>query len=106
MNQKKMTDEIKNPEYLYKVISLENWETSQRDKVVPKGVIDKDFIHLATKEQLGRITEKFWKNEDYVVLKVNVKKINGSLRFEKNPGGSTKFIIFMMATFPLMLLQK
>jgi len=79
------------PEYLYKIVSPEDWQAAQEQAYLKRGAIDTDFIHLATKEQLPRIAEKFWKNKDYVILKLDPKKLTGRLVYEANPGGSTLF---------------
>ena len=80
------------PTYLYKVISVENWEQSKTQDRLKLPLMDNDFIHLATKEQLDGITNKFWQNEaEFFVLKIEVKQLPGNLVFESNPGGSNKY---------------
>ena len=53
--------------------------------------LDNAFIHLASEEQLPHVTEKFWKGQDYVVLKIDTKQLVGRLVHETNPGGSNKY---------------
>ena len=81
------------PTYLYKVLSLENWEASKRQKKLQLDPgMDKEFIHLARKDQLQRIIEKFWKNQTtFIIAKVVTDKLNGTLKFEANPGGNNKY---------------
>lgn len=35
--------------------------------------------------------KKFWHDRDYVILKLNVRKLVGRLVYETNPGGSTQY---------------
>ena len=87
--------------FLYKVVSPKEWQQSQKDGFVQKGVIDTTFIHLATKDQIDRITKKFWAGKPYLILKLDVSKLVGDLRFEKNPGGQTKFYHLYYGRIPL-----
>lgn len=73
---------------LYKVISIEKWKESEGKDHIVLNDMDKDFIHFSTEEQLPRILEKFWKNKDYMVLKIDPRKLPGRLVFETNPDGS------------------
>ena len=79
------------PDYLYKLMSPENWTQSQKQDNLVLYSIDTDFIHLATKEQIDRVAKKFWRDKDFVVLKLDPKKIIGKLVYESNPGGSQKY---------------
>ena len=80
------------PIYLYKIISKENWIKSQNCKFIQLSDDDSKFIHLATKEQLNRIIEKFWsKDLNYVVLKLKVCDLAGKLVLEANPCGVNKY---------------
>ena len=81
----------KTPEFLYKIVTQEEWKKAQEEGFVPKGAIDTDFIHLSTESQLERVLAKFWKGKNAVVLKVETSQMQGDLRFETNPGGGTKF---------------
>ena len=62
---------------------------------------DTTFIHLSTGDQLPRITDKFFKGIDYVILKVETKKMQGRLVFENNPGGENKYYHLYEGTIPL-----
>lgn len=87
------------PVYLYKVLSMENWEKSS--KTVHLSDMDADFIHLATKEQLDQILEKYWgKVSQYVVLKLETAKLSGKLVLEANPGGSNKYYHLYNGSIP------
>ena len=89
------------PTYLYKVLSIENWKTSQDKKSLVKLPEDKTFIHLAKKEQLKRITSKFWKHAPkHIILKLDRKKLAGKLVFEANPGGTNKYYHLYNGSIP------
>lgn len=73
---------------LFKIISIEQWKESDGKETLVLDANDKEFIHFSTEEQLPRILEKFWKNKDYMVLKIDPRKLPGRLVFEPNAGGS------------------
>src|SRR5581483_11257106 len=80
------------PEYLYKILSLKNWQATQSRKAFQLPAEDNDFIHFSTEQQLGRIIEKYWPDApQYVILKIQTDKLEGRLIFEKNPGGATQY---------------
>ncbi len=89
------------PEFLYKIVSSEDWQKSLSQKEIVNSAMDKDFIHLATEEQLPRIAEKFWKDKDYIILKLITNKLVGRLIYEANPNGATKFYHLYEGTIPL-----
>jgi uncharacterized protein (DUF952 family) len=92
---------VEQPEYLYKIVSPEEWEESQRQNQVVKSAMDADFIHLATKEQVPRIAQKFWKGREYLVLKLKTKKLEGRLVLEANPGGENRYYHLYEGKIPL-----
>lgn len=96
-----LNKENQTPKYLYRIVSLEEWQKSKKQKVVETSELDKNFIHLATKEQLPQIAQKFWKNKDYVILKLDTKKLTGRLVYEANPGGTTLYYHLYEGTIPL-----
>lgn len=78
------------PAYLYKVVSVEDWEAS--DQYVQLSAMDHPFVHLATKEQLPGVIDRFWKDTpEYVILKLKTKDLQGRLVFETNPGKTTRY---------------
>lgn len=100
-----MQEEDKNeiPEYLYKILSLEEWDKSltQTSLVLAKK-IDKGFIHLATEDQLEKVLKKYWSNDpEYVILKVATKDLFGKLIYESNPGGTNKYYHLYEGSIPL-----
>lgn len=90
------------PQYLYKLLSIENWKKSQNMESVKLPDTDQDFIHFAREDQLDRIVRKYWdKITQYVVLKIDTKKLPGKLVFEANPGGENKYYHLYDGSIPL-----
>lgn len=90
------------PRYLYKILSVENWEKSQKEKAVVLTSDDTHFIHFSTEDQYPRIVEKYWKGvPKYVLLKVETSKLPGRLVFETNPNGGTKYYHLYEGSIPL-----
>lgn len=99
--QKNLENEM-TPQYLYKVLSVEDWQKSQSMGSVKLAVADEDFIHLAREDQLNRIVEKYWdKIPEYVVIKIESTKLSGKLVFETNPGGENKYYHLYNGSIPL-----
>ncbi len=96
-----MHQENSSPEYLYRIVSTEQWEESLHQNQVVNSSIDKDFIHLATEEQLAHIAQKFWNNKDHIILKLASKKLTGRLVYEANPGGTTLYYHLYKGNVPL-----
>ena len=90
------------PKYLYKIVSPEEWQESRGKEFIKTSSMDKDFVHLATKDQVPHIAQKFWDKKDYIILKLDSKKLIGHLVYETNPGGATRYIIFMKEKSRLM----
>jgi uncharacterized protein (DUF952 family) len=79
-------------QYLYKILSLENWQATQSRDNVKLSNEDNEFIHFSTEKQLERIITKFWNGiHQFVVLKIDSSKLEGYLVLETNPGGTTQF---------------
>ena len=79
------------PDYLYKIISKDIWKESLAHNKLFLSPIDEKFIHLAKEEQISHVTKKFWNGVEHLILKIETKKIIGNLKYETNPGGSTKY---------------
>lgn len=89
------------PRYLYKVLSIENWELSQKADALTLSKDDEAFIHFSRDDQLERITSKYWTNAPkYVVLKVDTSKLIGKMVFEVNPGGTSKYYHLYEGSIP------
>lgn len=89
------------PEYLYKVVSPEDWRKSQLQQEVVLSSIDVDFIHLAKEDQVAHVVQKFWGDRDCIILKLASKKLSGHLIYEKNPGGTTQYYHLYEGSIPL-----
>lgn len=90
------------PQFLYKILSIENWQQSKRLPTLELGPDDQAFVHLATEDQLERILEKYWKNEKtFVILKIDTKKLKGKLVYEANPGGANRYYHLYDGAIPL-----
>lgn len=90
------------PPILFKIVSPEDWARSQQEGEVALTPIDKDFIHLATEDQIPHVVGKFWsKANSYVVLKLDVSALRGTLKYETNPGGETKYYHLYHGSIPL-----
>ncbi len=89
------------PQYLYKVLSLENWQQSQAQNIVILTKDDEVFIHLATEDQLDRIIDKYWSQAPhYVILKIDPTQLPGQLIYEANPGGTNKYFHLYHGSIP------
>lgn len=100
-NQEIQMEEHSNPEYLYKIVSGEEWQESMLQNQVVNSSMDKDFIHLAKEDQVAHIVQKFWNDRDYIILKLASKKLMGRLIYETNPGGTTKYYHLYDGNIPL-----
>jgi uncharacterized protein (DUF952 family)/FMN phosphatase YigB (HAD superfamily) len=89
------------PEYLYKIVSLKEWQKSLLHNEIALSSMDKEFIHLAKEEQVVHVVQKFWGNMDYIVLKLVSKKLVGRLVYEINHGGSTQYYHLYDGNIPL-----
>lgn len=89
------------PEYLYKIVSAEAWEKSSGQKDLVLSPMDDSFIHLATAEQVPRVLQKFWRDDEYVVLRVATSKMAGRLIYERNEGGQNRYYHLYEGRIPL-----
>ncbi|MCH9612390.1 MAG: hypothetical protein S4CHLAM102_08800 [Chlamydiia bacterium] len=89
------------PKYLYKILSLEAWEKSQKQPNLILPPMDDAFIHLAKEDQVHAILSKFWTNQPHIVLKLRTESLPGRLVYETNPGGTTKYYHLYEGHLPL-----
>jgi uncharacterized protein (DUF952 family) len=89
--------------YVYKIMSLPDWEESRQLgflKILP---IDEQFIHLCEEQQIPKITAKYWNEEQQIViLKLDPTKLHGQLVKENNPGGTTEYFHLYNGKIPLI----
>ncbi len=96
VNERNMEEE---PKYLYKIISLDDWKKSGDTLCLPP--LDNEFIHFSTEEQLPKSIDKYWSRvAEFMVLKVEREKLVGTLVFETNPGGTTKYYHLYQGCIP------
>ena len=80
------------PKYLYKVLTLEDWSGSKKQRNIVLHSFDKPFVHLAEEGQVDRIVKKYFEGKQAVViLNLNSQRLPGHLVFESNPGGASKY---------------
>lgn len=80
------------PQFLYKIVSQEDWQNSQGKKTLSLPAFDADFIHFATREQVGQVVRKFWANaEGFFLLRVAYDELEGDCVLEANPGGTNLY---------------
>lgn len=90
------------PSYLYKILTVENWNESQNKNAVLLPKEDAGFIHFSTEDQLERILAKYWSHQrEYVILKIQTDQLPGRLAFEANPGGTSKYYHLYEGSIPL-----
>ncbi len=95
-----MEEALERPPYLYKVLSMDDWAKSC--KTVHLSSADADFIHFSTDDQLDKIIEKYWAGvPEYIVLKIDTRKLQGKLVLEANPGGTNKYYHLYNGSIPL-----
>lgn len=97
-----LDEEEKTPEFLYKVVSVKDWNESQGKQWLMLPAEDQLFIHLAKKDQLDSITAKYFGNApSYVILQLDPTQLTGQLVLEQNPGGVNKYYHLYNGGIPL-----
>lgn len=102
VKKESMESKTEPPAYLYKILSYRHWQATENRKTVVLPAEDNDFIHLSTEEQLNKIIAKYWSDvPQFVVLKIRTSELEGELKYEVNPGGSTKYYHLYQGFIPL-----
>lgn len=97
MNQSSFT-----PAKLYKLVSKEQWQESQAKGTLSLSVMDQEFIHLAKEDQIEGVASKFWADiPEYLLLELDSAKLAGTMKYETNPGRSTKYYHLYDGSIPL-----
>lgn len=73
--------------YIYK----NDWDKCREQDFLMPQPMDKKFVHCCEYEQINRIIDKFWKNIEVVILKLDSSKLIGNLIKESNSGGNTEY---------------
>lgn len=101
MSQEIMDAKAEDTRYLYKILSLRNWQATQTRTTVALSTDDDLFIHFSTEEQVEKIIEKYWSEaEQFVVLKIDRSRLEGRLVYETNVGKSTKYFHLYDGSIP------
>ena len=75
----------KKESFVYRVMLNNEWDEFKKKKKFfgNKLEIQSGFIHISTKSQIKNTIEKYYKNEDSVIIfKINVKDIAKNLKWE------------------------
>ncbi len=75
----------KKESFVYRVMLNNEWDEFKKKKKFFGNKLDiqSGFIHLSTKSQIKNTIEKYYKNEDsIIVFKINVKDIAKNLKWE------------------------
>ena len=81
-----------NPQYLYKVLSLRNWQATQNRNTVLLTTEDCKFIQFLKEDQIQEYLTKNGPDENqFVVLKIDISKLDGKLALESNPEEITQY---------------
>ncbi len=97
-----LTGEEVKPEYLYKILSMDNWDQSRDQGQIVLPAEDSKFIHLAKRDQLDSIVNKYWEDVDrFVILKIKTSDLKGDLVYETNPGGVNRYYHLYNGSIPL-----
>ncbi len=94
-------NEIDTPEFLYKILSVNDWADSQDEPNLLLSEDDEEFIHFSKDDQVDRILNKYWENKSAVVLKIDTIALEGDMVYEANPGGSAKYFHLYNGEIPL-----
>ena len=75
----------KKESFVYRVMLNNEWDEFKKKKKFFGNKLDiqSGFIHLSTKSQIKNTIEKYYKNEDSIIIfKINVKDIAKNLKWE------------------------
>lgn len=78
-----------NSQFIYKICQKTEWEQARETGVYTGSTVDKEdgFIHFSPIDLLKSTAEKYFKNQDAVILEVNTKSLN-HIKWEEARGGS------------------
>jgi len=79
---------------LFKILTPEQWETFQKEKVFQGSEVDqKDgFIHLSLPHQWNKTWQKFFHGKECYLLEIDATKLNlGLLKIEANRAGGEEY---------------
>jgi uncharacterized protein (DUF952 family) len=67
---------------LYKILTLDEWATSENSERIVTASYDNAFIHFSLEHQVAGVVKKKFLDSSYVILSVDPTKLIGELRFE------------------------
>lgn len=77
---------------LYKIISLRDWQATQKRETVALSADDSVCIHFSTEDQIEKIIATYWSDaQQLVILKIDRSKLKGRLVYETKVGENTKY---------------
>ena len=85
MKQRKKTETIKTPEFLYHLCTEKNWQNASKKALYAGSETDlrDGFIHLSTGEQIGRTAELYFKGvKKLLLLTIPSREIHDHLKWE------------------------
>ncbi|MBM3191030.1 MAG: peptide deformylase [Chlamydiae bacterium] len=98
---------IEPPQYLYKILSYRQWLVTEKAEEVAVASNDDLFIHLSKKDQVDKTLVKYFIGEDRaVVLKLDTKKLQGRLVYERNPGGEASYYHLYEGSIPCRAIKE
>jgi uncharacterized protein (DUF952 family) len=87
---------------LYKLVTNEQWASSQGKETLQLTQSDRDFIHFSLEDQWEKTAAKYYADQpSCVLLKIDAQKLPGRLVYETNPGGSTKYYHLYESCIPM-----
>lgn len=102
-----MNEPSNSPTTLYKLISKEQWQESLQLGSLSLSSMDQAFIHLAKEDQVQGVAEKFWSDiPEYLILELDTTQLPGTMKYETNPGRSTKYYHLYNGSIPLAAVKK
>lgn len=82
---------MKRDRYIYKVLTTDQWAAFQQEQVFTGSPVDKSdgFIHLSCADQLKVTLDKWYADQNEVVLlQIEASAIDADLKYEVSRGGA------------------
>lgn len=95
------TNEIDTPEFLYKIISANDWADSQDEPTLLLTEDEQPYINFVRQDQIDHVLDKEWNDKAAVVLKIDTSALDGDLVYEPTQCGSEKYFNLYDGEVPL-----
>ncbi len=82
--------EVPKPEFVYRLISQDDWRQAQAERIVAYQAIDQQdgFLHLSVRDQVLDTAALYFKDrDDLLALEISYQKIAQDLKFEPSRDG-------------------